>query len=155
MKRKITFTLPAEALAEATEALLLGDFNDWNTEKGIALKKQKDGTLRAVTELEAGKTYQYRFLLNDGRWVNDYNAENYVTVSGYHIENSMVTVAEVLDAAPKAKKETAAKAVAIKAPAKKKAVSKEVVFKGVTANAVVAPKAKVAKAKVEKVPSTK
>ncbi|MEO5943536.1 MAG: hypothetical protein ABIP30_07450 [Ferruginibacter sp.] len=155
MKRKITFTLPAEALAEATGALLLGDFNDWNTEKGIALKKQKDGSLKVVTELEAGKTYQYRFLLNDGRWVNDYNAENYAPVSGFHIENSMITVAEVLDAAPKPKKETAPKAVATKAPVKKKAASKEVVSKEVTEKAAVAPKSKVVKAKAEKVPSTK
>ena len=105
MTTKITFTLPAEALAEATEVVLLGDFNAWDIEKGITLKKQKDGTLKATAELEAGKTYQYRFLLNDGRWVNDYQAQNYVPVSDFNIENCLITVPEVLDvvAKPKAK----------------------------------------------------
>ena len=105
MTTKITFTLPAEALAEATEVVLLGDFNAWDIEKGITLKKQKDGTLKATAELEAGKTYQYRFLLNDGRWVNDYQAQDYVPVSDFNIENCLITVPEVLDvvAKPKAK----------------------------------------------------
>ena len=101
MTKKITFTLPAEAVAEATEGLLLGDFNAWNIEEGIALKKQKDGSLKAVVALEPGKTYQYRFLLNDGRWVNDYNAQDYTPVSGFHVENCLITVPEVLDIAPK------------------------------------------------------
>lgn len=106
MTKKITFTLPAEALAEATEALLLGDFNDWDTERGIALEKQKDGSLKAVVQLEPGKTYQYRYLLNDGRWVNDYYAQDYAPVSGFHVENCLITVPEVLDivAKPKVKK---------------------------------------------------
>ena len=103
MTKKITFTLPAEALAEATEALLLGDFNDWDTERGIALEKQKDGSLKAVVQLEPGKTYQYRYLLNDGRWVNDYYAQDYVPVSGFHVENCLITVPEVLDIAAKPK----------------------------------------------------
>ncbi|MBS1496619.1 MAG: isoamylase early set domain-containing protein [Bacteroidetes bacterium] len=120
MKKKVTFTLPAEALADATEALLLGDFNDWNAEKGIVLKKQKDGSFKVSTQLETGRSYQYRFLLNDGRWVNDYNAQNYVPVSGYEIENCIITVDEVLDVNPKPKKETKPKA-----PAKKKVAVKE------------------------------
>lgn len=103
MTKKITFTLPAEALAEATEALLLGDFNDWDTERGIALEKQKDGSLKAVVHLEPGKTYQYRYLLNDGRWVNDYYAQDYVPVSGFHVENCLITVPEILDIAAKPK----------------------------------------------------
>ncbi len=97
MTKEIIFTLPAEALENATEGLLLGDFNNWDADKGIVLKKQEDGSLNAVVQLEAGKTYQYRFLLNDGRWVNDYHAQNYVPVSGFHIENALITVPETLD----------------------------------------------------------
>ena len=106
MIKKITFTLPAEAVADATEALLLGDFNEWNTEKGIVLKKQKDGSLKALVALETGKSYQYRFLLNDGRWVNDYNAQNYIPVDGFHIDNCLITIDEVLDAPKPTKKKT-------------------------------------------------
>lgn len=97
MKKKIIFKLPAEAVEGATEALLLGDFNNWSEEKAIGLERQEDGSYRTIVQLEAGRTYQYRFLLNDGRWVNDYNAQNYVPVSGFYIDNCVITVPETLD----------------------------------------------------------
>jgi len=94
MKKNITFTLPAEALQGATEAFLLGDFNNWNPENAPKLEKQPDGSFKAAAQLEEGKTYQYRFLLNDGRWVNDYHAQNYVPVSGLYVDNCVITVPE-------------------------------------------------------------
>ena len=92
MSKKIQFTLPAEVAANANSALLLGDFNNWDNTKAPSLKKQKDGSLKATITLEGGKSYQYRYLLDDGRWVNDYTAENYVHVSGYHVDNCVITV---------------------------------------------------------------
>jgi len=92
MSKKITFTLPAEIVAEANGGILLGDFNNWDYNYGIDLKKQKDGSLKASVTLDAGKTYQYRFLLNDGRWVNDQSAENFVAVEGLYVENCVITV---------------------------------------------------------------
>ncbi len=90
--KKITFTLPAEALGNATGAVLLGDFNDWNFDKGISLSVQPDGTLAASVELEAGKSYQYRFLLSDGTWVNDWAAQQYVHDAAFGVENSLIIV---------------------------------------------------------------
>lgn len=90
--KKITFTLPAEALGNATGAVLLGDFNDWNFDKGISLSVQPDGTLAATVELEAGKSYQYRFLLSDGTWVNDWAAQQYVHDAAFGVENSLIIV---------------------------------------------------------------
>ncbi len=92
MEKKITFTLPAEIVGEATSAVLLGEFNNWDYNNGISLIKQKDGSMKATTTLEAGRTYQYRYLLNDGRWVNDQRADNYVHISGYQVENCVVSV---------------------------------------------------------------
>lgn len=90
--KKITFTLPAEALGNATGAVLLGDFNDWNFDKGISLSVQPDGTLAASIELEAGKSYQYRFLLSDGTWINDWAAQQYVHDAAFGVENSLIIV---------------------------------------------------------------
>jgi len=90
--KKITFTLPAEALGNATGAVLLGDFNDWNFDKGISLSVQPDGTLAASVELEAGKSYQYRFLLSDGTWINDWAAQQYVHDAAFGVENSLIIV---------------------------------------------------------------
>lgn len=92
MEKKVTFTLAAEIVGEATSAVLLGEFNNWDYNNGISLKKQKDGSLKATATLEAGRTYQYRYLLNDGRWVNDQRADNYVHISGYQVENCVIAV---------------------------------------------------------------
>lgn len=92
MTKKVTFTLAADVVAEATAGTLLGDFNNWDKNSGSLLKKQKDGSLKTTVELEPGKTYQYRYLLSDGRWVNDGNAEQYAPVEGYHIDNCVITV---------------------------------------------------------------
>jgi predicted flap endonuclease-1-like 5' DNA nuclease len=110
MATKVTFTLPAEVVADATEGLLLGEFNNWDQANGIALKKQKDGSLKATTSLEAGKTYQYRYLLNDGRWVNDQQAETFVYAEGFAVENCVITVPAAAPKAPRVKKETVKKA---------------------------------------------
>src|SRR5215204_924802 len=92
MTKKITFTLPAEVVANANSGLLLGDFNNWDDTKAPQLKKQKDGSMKATLVLEDGRTYQYRYLLDDGRWVNDYTAETYAHVSGFGVDNCVITV---------------------------------------------------------------
>ena len=92
MTRKITFTLPAEAVEGSTEAILLGDFNNWNPEIAPRLERQQDGSFKAIARLEEGQTYQYRFLLDNSRWVNDYNAQSYVGIPGYYVDNCVITV---------------------------------------------------------------
>jgi len=111
MEKKVTFLLSAEIVGEATSAILLGEFNNWDASNGITLKKQKDGSLKATASLEAGRTYQYRYLLNDGRWVNDERAENYVHANGFAVENCVITVVEETEVAkPKKEKKATAKA---------------------------------------------
>ena len=92
MSRKVTFILPAEVVANATSGIILGEFNNWDDTRATSLKKQKDGSMKATLNLEAGRTYQYRYLLNDGRWVNDHTADNFVYVSGYNVENCVITI---------------------------------------------------------------
>ena len=91
MAKKITFTLAPEIVADATEGILLGDFNNWLHESGIKLKKQKDGSLKATVELEPG-IYQYRYFLNDGRWVNDGNAQGYSFIGEYGVDNCVISI---------------------------------------------------------------
>ena len=94
MTTKVNFILSAGVVADATGGLLLGDFNDWNEATGVRLKKKKDGSLKTTLELEAGKSYQYRYLLDDGRWVNDDRADSSAHVNGYHVENCVIHVPE-------------------------------------------------------------
>lgn len=142
-KKKVNFQLAAEIAGDATGAILLGDFNNWNTETGSVLKKQKDGSFKAAIELEAGKKYEYRYLLNDGRWVNDSNADAYSFDPFFQVDNCVVEVPAVKKAPAKAKATAAPKATAAAKPAKAKAAPKK-------ADATAAPKATKAKASAKK-----
>src|SRR5690349_17519531 len=99
MSKKVNFILPAEVVANATAGMVLGDFNNWDDTKATQLKKQKDGSMKATLTLEAGRTYQYRYLLNDGRWVNDSTADSFAPVSGFGVENCVITVPVVEEVA--------------------------------------------------------
>ena len=97
MTTKITFTLPAANVIGAEGCVLLGEFNNWNLEEGIYLKKQADGSMTAEIELAAGKNYQYRYLLSNGRWVND-DAEKITSeMHGYPVMNCIVRVPVIIE----------------------------------------------------------
>ncbi|MFC4231878.1 isoamylase early set domain-containing protein [Parasediminibacterium paludis] len=129
MAQKITFTVSAEIADNATSGILLGDFNNWEFEKGIALKKQKDGSLKTTVALESG-TYQYRYFLSDGRWVNDGNADAYVYSEEFFVDNCVINVPEE---APKPSKKASVKPAPLVAEAStvapKKAATKKAVAK--------------------------
>lgn len=107
--RKITFSLPAEIVADASSGLLLGEFNNWNKEQGFSLKKSKDGSMKTTVELEAGKSYEYRYLLDGGRWVNDQDATAYTEVHGFGVLNCVVNVPAEVAAETKPAKKTSEK----------------------------------------------
>ncbi len=85
---KVTFTLPKEVAENAETVAVLGDFNNW--QKGVSLKKQKDGSFTAAVELEKGRTYEFRFLINGEKWENAPNAEAYKPTP-FGAYNSVVT----------------------------------------------------------------
>ena len=86
---KATFTFPAEAAPEAKTVEVVGDFNNWNTQEAVTMKKQKD-VFKAVVELETGKEYQFRYLIDGQAWENDWEADAYVSTP-YGVENSVVS----------------------------------------------------------------
>lgn len=84
---KVTFALPKEAVENAETVAVLGDFNNW--QEGIVLSKQKDGSFKIAVELEIGRSYEYRFLINGQKWENDWAAEQYAPTP-YGNYNSVV-----------------------------------------------------------------
>jgi hypothetical protein len=113
MTTKITFTLPAANLIGAEGCVLLGEFNNWNLEEGFYLQKQSDGSLKTEVELAAGKDYQYRYLLSNGRWVND-DAEKVISeMSGFPVENCIIRVPAIIEKV-KIQKAVKAKPVVVK-----------------------------------------
>jgi 1,4-alpha-glucan branching enzyme len=89
---KVTFSLPAEAVADSKEVALVGDFNEWSTGSATPLKKQKDGSYKTTLELEPGKEYQYRYILDGSKWINDWAADKYVPSGNSSDENSVVVL---------------------------------------------------------------
>lgn len=68
----------------------MGEFNGWGMHS-MPMKKQKDGSFKLVVDLPAGRAYQFRYLLDDERWENDWNADNIYSEFG-NCENSVVEV---------------------------------------------------------------
>ena len=110
MTSKINFTLPAEFVEQVSEGVLVGEFNNWNPEEGVPLEKKEDGTLQAEIALTAGRSYQYRYLLSDGRWVNDQRNTTWTEAYGAHVENCVVEVPVLTIKKESTKKATAKKA---------------------------------------------
>ncbi len=88
-KVRVTFSMPAAIWAD--HIYLVGDFNDWNI---TATPLRLNDTGWSVTlDLDIGKEYQYRYLLNGCDWHNDWQADRYVP-NEYGGDNSVV-VAEL------------------------------------------------------------
>jgi 1,4-alpha-glucan branching enzyme len=85
---RVTFKLPAEV--EAKTAVVAGDFNAWSTESH-PMKRLKDGSFSATLSLIPGKAYRFRYLLNNERWENDWEADAYLPNS-YGEDDSVVEV---------------------------------------------------------------
>ena len=71
----VTFTLPAEV--QAGTVALCGEFNDWSA-GDTRLERGSDGSWQATIALEPGRSYRYRYLLDDQRWENDERADHQV-----------------------------------------------------------------------------
>lgn len=87
---KATFTLPVEVAPEAQSVQILGEFNNWNSSEAVEMKKQKNGFFKAVVELETGKEYQFRYLVDGNVWVNDQEADKYVPTQ-FGTENCVIS----------------------------------------------------------------
>lgn len=72
---KVTFEVQAEL--GATRAHVCGDFNDWSL-TATPMKRRKDGTLAVTVTLAPGSRHRFRYLRDDGRWENDWTADDYV-----------------------------------------------------------------------------
>jgi 1,4-alpha-glucan branching enzyme len=84
---KVTFTLPEAIKAET--AYLVGDFNNWD-EKATQMKKTKNGQFSTTLELDKGREYQFRYLVNGTEWHNDWHADKYMP-NPFSGDNSVVT----------------------------------------------------------------
>ena len=88
---KVTFRLPRELANGASRVALVGDFNDWNP-GSLPLEKLKSGEFKVTIDLESGREYQFRYLIDGETWQNDDGADRYVPSGFAGAENSVVAV---------------------------------------------------------------
>jgi 1,4-alpha-glucan branching enzyme len=86
---KVTFELAPDQV-QGNQVLLLGDFNNWDSE-GTQLKKQKNGNYKATLNLPVGNDIQFRYLVDGKSWINDDAADKYVP-SGVSADFNSVVV---------------------------------------------------------------
>ncbi|MDX2004183.1 MAG: isoamylase early set domain-containing protein [Meiothermus sp.] len=66
--KTVVFTLPQGTKAQS--ASVVGDFNGWNPQTH-PMRQNAEGLWQASAELEAGREYQFRYLVNGLDWHND------------------------------------------------------------------------------------
>jgi outer membrane biosynthesis protein TonB len=144
---KVTFSLPVAALQGNKSVALLGDFNNWEPSKGIALKSGK--TEFSVSVDLAPGTYEFKYLIDNNIWENDFNADNYSPSPFAGVNNSVLVLPQVATKTT-AKKEVAAKVTKTKVVAEKVAAKPVAKTEKKVAKAAVAPVKKATEVKVEK-----
>jgi 1,4-alpha-glucan branching enzyme len=87
---QVTFILPASV--DAQQVALSGEINDWSA-NGIKLSHNHDQHWRTTLDLEPGRSYRYRHLLDGHRWENAWDANRYVP-NPYGSGDSIIVVPE-------------------------------------------------------------
>jgi 1,4-alpha-glucan branching enzyme len=71
----VTFEVPSTIWAERIN--LLGNFNDWDAES-LPFQRNRDGNWQIELELDEGKEYHFRYLLDGEHWRDDWHADGHV-----------------------------------------------------------------------------
>jgi len=86
----VTFVLPKAAAPDARSVCILGEFNNWSAD-AHPLVKREDGDFVITLELEAGRAYRFRYVIDGWKFENDWFADRYEP-NPYGGEDSVVDV---------------------------------------------------------------
>lgn len=87
---KVTFTLAKDKANSAKYINLAGDFNNWDIES-IPMKKNKDGAFSTSVDLNQGREYQFKYIIDGKNWLNEPDADMFVS-NIFLSDNSVVVV---------------------------------------------------------------
>src|SRR5437762_1065610 len=120
---QVEVTFEVDPAVNAQRINLCGELNDWNND-AHPMQRREDGGFTVTLQLEPGRSYRFRYLLDGERWENDWAADDYVP-NEYGGDDSLVDLTRVDGAEPPPVKKAAAKTAGTKkAPAKKAAAKK-------------------------------
>lgn len=88
---KVTFRLSKKEADGARRVAVAGDFNAWESTR-TPMKSLKSGDFTASVNLDKGRAYQYRFVIDGDRWVTDDGADKLVYCDYAQGHNAVVVV---------------------------------------------------------------
>lgn len=88
---KVTFRVSKAAAKSARTINVVGDFNNWSITE-TPMKHLKSGDFTVTVDLDTGRAYEFRYIINGTTWENDWEADRYVTSCFAACENSVVEV---------------------------------------------------------------
>ena len=91
---RVSFELSSAVWAERVN--LVGEFNDWDTRSTPMTRERADEDWKAVVELEPGRRYRFRYLVDGKNWFNDWHADDFVE-NPYGSDDSVVDLTEAAE----------------------------------------------------------
>ena len=119
-RASVTFTLDPGVGAQT--AAVCGEWNDWSAGADV-MCRDAEGGFSVTVDLDAGRVYRFRYLLDGQRWDNDWAADAYLP-NGFGGDDSAVDLTALAEAVPPAAKKAPAKKDPVKKAAPARAASK-------------------------------
>ena len=116
-RASVTFALDPGVGAQT--AAVCGEWNDWSADANV-MRRDAEGGFSVTVDLEAGRTYRFRYLLDGQRWDNDWAADAYLP-NAFGGDDSVVDLTALAEAVPPAAKKAPVKKAAPARAAKKAA----------------------------------
>ena len=97
-KASVTFTV--DPRSGARTAAVCGEWNDWSAGADV-MHRDAGGGFSLTVDLDAGRAYRFRYLLDGQRWDNDWAADAYVR-NDFGGDDSVVDLTALVEAVPPA-----------------------------------------------------
>jgi len=83
---KVTFIMSKDTAGSAERVNLAGEFNNWDT-KSIPMKKIRNGDFAVSIDLEKGREYHFKYVIDGHTWINEPNADKHVPSAFLKLSN--------------------------------------------------------------------
>lgn len=86
---KVRFKLSADDVSGAEQVFLAGDFNSWDSVQHPMIR-HKDGSFSLELEFAPEQEVVFRYLLDNGQWINDREASEFRYCQFASADNSVL-----------------------------------------------------------------
>ncbi len=88
---KVNFKVLKKRIGPAKTVRIIGEFNDWDMNVA-PMNKLKNGDFSYMIDLEKERAYQFRYLVDGKKWINDESADAYLPSPFPGVENSVIAL---------------------------------------------------------------